>query len=52
MIEEKIPRFQRDILPVLECRGQVAAVAGLGPGRTFAAQAGKRALHIIVTPVE
>lgn len=51
MIEEKIPRFQRDILPVFECLGGAAAVAGLGPDRAFSARAGRRALHIVITSV-
>ena len=52
MIEEKLPRFQRDVLPVFLGGGQIAAVAGLGPDRAFAAQNGKSAWHITVTGVE
>ena len=52
MIEEKLPRFQREVLPVFHCGEQVAAVAGLGPDRAFAAQNGKSAWHITVTGVE
>ena len=52
MIEEKLPRFQREVLPVLTCGGQVAAVAGLGPDRAFAAKEGRPAWHITVASVE
>lgn len=52
MIEEKLPRFQRDTLPVLEHGGQIAAVAGLGPDRAFAAHEGRRAWHIVITSAE
>ncbi|MCI9155464.1 MAG: tRNA lysidine(34) synthetase TilS [Lawsonibacter sp.] len=52
MIEEKLPRFQRDVLPVFQCGGQVAAVAGLGPDRAFAAQANREAWHIVISPAE
>ena len=49
MIEEKIPRFQREVLPVFDWDGRPAAVAGLGPDRAFAAREGQRAWHIVVT---
>ena len=52
MIEEKLPRFQREVLPVFHCGERLAAVAGLGPDRAFAAQNGKSAWHITVTGVE
>lgn len=52
MIDEKLPRFQRDTLPVFDCSGAVAAVAGLGPDRGFAAQAGQGAWHIAVSPMK
>ena len=52
MIEEKIPRFQREALPVFDCGGQVAAVAGLGPDRAFAAKEGQSAWHVVITPAE
>lgn len=52
MIEEKLPRFQRQTLPVFDCGGQAAAVAGLGPDRAFAARTGRRAWHITVASVE
>lgn len=51
MIQEKLPRFQRDSLPVFECGGAVAAVAGLGPDRTFSALNGQGAWHITVEPL-
>ena len=51
MIQEKLPRFQRDVLPVFECGGAVAAVAGLGPDRAFSAQNGQGAWHITVEPL-
>ena len=52
MIEEKLPRFQREVLPVFHCGEQVAAVAGLGPDRAFAAQEGRPAWHIVIVPLE
>ena len=52
MIEEKLPRFQRDILPVFHCGGRVAAVAGLGPDRSFAALPGRPAWHIKIDSLE
>lgn len=52
MIEEKIPRFRREVLPVFDCGGQVAAVAGLGPDRAFAAREGRPAWHIVIIPCE
>lgn len=52
MIEKKLPRFQRDVLPVLDCGGQVAAVAGLGPDRGFVPEAGRPAWHVAITSEE
>lgn len=52
MIQEKLPRFQRDVLPVFECGGAVAAVAGLGPDRAFTPQSGQGAWHISVTQIK
>ena len=52
MIQEKLPRFQRDALPVFECGGAVAAVAGLGPDRAFTPRPGCGAWHISVTPIK
>lgn len=51
MIQEKLPRFQREAIPVLECGGSVAAVAGLGPDRAFSPKAGQGAWHITVAPL-
>ncbi len=50
MIDEKIPRWQRDSLPVLECAGQVAAAAGLGSDAAFAAEPGGPAWHVRIRP--
>ena len=52
MIEAKIPRFQREVLPVLQCDGRIAAVAGLGPDRAFAPREGQKAWHIVINSVE
>lgn len=52
MIEEKISRFQRDVIPVFDCGGQIAAVAGLGPDRAFAAKEGRGAWHITLSNIE
>ena len=46
MIQEKIPRHLRDTLPILDCRGAVAAAAGLGPDRAFLPRPGQAAWHI------
>ena len=52
MIEARLPRFQRDVLPVFHCGGRVAAVAGLGPDRAFVPQAGRPAWHITVAALD
>ena len=52
MIEKKLPRFQRDILPVLDRGGQAAAVAGLGPDRGFVPEAGRPSWHVVITSEE
>ncbi len=48
MIEEKIPRQERDGLPVLDCGGAVAAAAGLGPDAAFLPGEGAPAWHILI----
>lgn len=45
-IDEKIPRFLRDQLPVLECSGRLAGAAGLGPDAAFLPSLGAQAWHI------
>lgn len=52
MIEEKLPRFQREALPVFDCCGAVAAVAGLGPDRAYVPQPGQPAWHITISPAK
>ena len=52
MIEAKLPRFQREVLPVFDCGGQIAAVAGLGPDRAFAARAGQNAWRVTIDSAE
>lgn len=52
MIEARLPRFQRDTLPILDCGGQIAAAAGLGPDRAFVPPAGGSAWHITVVSSE
>ena len=52
MIEKKLPRFQRDSLPILDCAGQVAAAAGLGPDRSFVPDVGRPAWHIVIVSEE
>ena len=47
-IDEKIPRARRDCLPVLECAGQTAAAAGLGPNRLFSPGEGEAAWHFVL----
>ena len=46
-IDEKLPRERRDRLPILDCGGQVAAAAELGPDRAFSAVLGEDAWHMI-----
>lgn len=48
-IDEKIPRFTRDTLLVLDCGGHVAAVAGLGPDAAFLPNTGEACWHITFT---
>jgi len=48
MIEARIPRFRRDVLPVFQAGSQVAAVAGLGPDRAFTPRQGGPAWHITI----
>ncbi len=49
LIEEKVPRLQRDALPLLDCGGRVAAAAQLGPDADFVPQPGEAAWHVILT---
>lgn len=50
LIDEKVPRFQREIIPVLECGGRVAAVAGLGADAAFLPTPGEECWQIVCTP--
>ena len=52
MIEARLSRFQRQSLPVFDCCGKVAAVAGLGPDRAFLPEADCPAWHIRINPAE
>lgn len=47
LIDEKVPRHIREQIPVLDCGGKVAAVAGLGVDAAFAPAAGEICWHII-----
>lgn len=47
LIDEKIPRHIRDMIPVLDCGGKVAAVAGLGPDGAFLPSPGEKCWHIL-----
>lgn len=49
LIDEKIPRSMRDTIPVLDCSGRVAAVAGLGPDADFLPAPGEICWHITCT---
>lgn len=51
-IDEKIPRQDRDSLPVLTDSHGLAAAAGLGPEETRIAAPGEPALHITLTETE
>ena len=46
MIDLKIPRGDRDRLPVLDCAGQAAGAAGLGPDAAFLPEMGAEVWHI------
>lgn len=46
-IDEKVPRHTRDTVPVLDCGGKVAAVAGLGPDGAFLPAPGEQCWHIL-----
>lgn len=46
LIDEKIPRLLRETVPVLDCGGLVAGVAGLGPDTAFLPAAGEPCWHI------
>ena len=48
LIDEKIPRQRRDLLPVLDCGGTVTAVALLGPDQSFVPKPGEAAWHMIL----
>ena len=49
-IDEKIPRQNRQSLPVLADESGLLAAAGLGPNYPRLAQPGQPALHIRLTP--
>jgi tRNA(Ile)-lysidine synthetase-like protein len=49
MVEERVPRHLRSLVPVLEdCCGQTVAAGGFGPHREFLAQPGTHCLKIII----
>lgn len=50
LVDEKIPRWMRDGLPILTVLGRVAAAAELGPDTGFLPAPGEEAWHILFTP--
>ena len=50
MIDRKTPRHLRDSIPVLDCGGRVAAVAGFGPDRAFLPAPGEPCWFVRCTP--
>lgn len=48
LIDEKVPRHLRELIPVIADRRGVAAVAGFGPDKAFAAKPGDLALKIVI----
>ena len=50
LIDEKIPQHVRNMIPILDCGGRVAAVAGLGPDRAFLPGTGQECWHITCIP--
>ena len=51
MVEEKIPRRDRDLLPVLTAEDRVCAVARLGPDADFVPRVGEEAWHLRFVPL-
>ena len=51
LVEEKIPRCDRDCLPVLAVGDRVCAVARLGPDTEFLPRVGEWAWHIQFVPL-
>ncbi len=49
MIEEKLPRFDRDSLPVFDCDTKVVGVAGLGADQSALPNQEQPAWHITIT---
>ena len=47
-IDEKVPRLERDAVPVLWDGARVAAVGGIGPEESLLAGVGEAALHVIL----
>lgn len=50
LIDEKMPRHKRELLPVLDCCAAVAGVVGLGPDTAFVPQTGEECWHILCIP--
>ena len=48
MIDAKLPRRERERVPVLACGGTVAALAGFGPAEELLAKPGEAALEITI----
>jgi len=51
MIEEKVPRHLRPLVPVFDCGGRVAAVAGLGTDTAFLPRQGEEAWKVTCRPL-
>lgn len=51
-MEAKIPKEQRDSIPVLEINGEIAAVAGFGAGSQYQVVPGQAAWQITITCTE
>ncbi|MDD4715331.1 MAG: tRNA lysidine(34) synthetase TilS [Oscillospiraceae bacterium] len=52
MIDEKVPRHLRELIPVISAGDRVAAVAGFGPDKAFAAAPGDFALKLVMEGIE
>lgn len=50
LIDEKIPRHVRNLLPVLDSGGKAAGVAGLGADVSFLPEFGEKCWHILCIP--
>ena len=51
-IDEKIPRYARERIPVLACGGELLAVAGLGAQEKYLARPDRAGYELLFTPMK